>query len=236
MERGIPSDPPGIEAPDRSQQPMDRFHIRNLLEEIFTTILTNRDDLADALDLMLGLSQFCVADGDERIKASFALFDKKSQGRLHFFDVAAVFHHLHRMLLTPFVVDKFRRARVTFHSLDDLAVASTIELFRSKYPYLSSERMCKGPKSPSDAPETAEGSAATAACAHYQLFTDLKEDPWKSTAHHAGLFLSYKDFVQVCEETPRNASMSTASLLRLPLIVTLQGVVKTSQVTRPLTS
>lgn len=36
--------------------------------ETYTAMLTNRDDLADAFDLVLGLCRFCDANGDERIK------------------------------------------------------------------------------------------------------------------------------------------------------------------------
>ncbi|KAL8273060.1 hypothetical protein Esti_002981 [Eimeria stiedai] len=211
--------------------PRDRSRIRGLLEETFAEMQTSGNDIADAFDLILGLCHFCRSDDDERVKATFALFDKEGKGRLHFFVVAAVFHHLHRILLTPYVADMFRRAQVTFSSVDDLAVASAIEIFKAKYPFLSaSERGEKGNVSATATTATrpatpAAAASAAAACAQNKLFVDLTEEPWKSVACHAGLELSYDDFVRVCQDTPKVASMTQTCLLRLPLIVTLRDLI-----------
>ncbi|KAL8436227.1 hypothetical protein Efla_003757 [Eimeria flavescens] len=214
--------------------PKDRNKIRAILGQAFAEMQTSGNELADAFDLILGLCQFCRSDDDERMKATFALFDNEGRGRLHFFVVAGVFHHLHRILLTPYVVDMFRRARVTFNSVDDLAVASAVEVFRMKYPFLgdaagSSEKGNISAAATATATRAAAtpaaAAAAAAACAHNKLFIDLTEEPWKSAACHAGLELSYEDFVRVCEDTPKIASMTQRSLLRLPLIVALRDLI-----------
>ncbi|KAL8434619.1 hypothetical protein ACSSS7_003094 [Eimeria intestinalis] len=207
--------------------PRDRSRIRGLLEETFAEMQTSGNDIADPFDLILGLCHFCRSDDDERVK----------------------------VLLTPYVADMFRQARVTFSShqqlqqqqqqqqllllqlcpreveVDDLAVASAIEIFKAKYPFLSAgERREKGNVSATAATATAAATpaaaaAAAAACAQNKLFIDLTEEPWKSVACHAGLELSYEDFVRVCQDTPKIASMTQACLLRLPLIVTLRDLI-----------
>ncbi|KAL8450587.1 hypothetical protein Emed_002459 [Eimeria media] len=183
--------------------PRDRSRIRSLLEETFAEMQTSGNDVADAFDLILGLCHFCRSDDDERIK----------------------------VLLTPYVADMFRRARVTFSSVDDLAVASAIEIFKAKYPFLSAgKRQEKGTVSPTAATATgtatpAAAASAAAACARNKLFIDLTEEPWKSVACHAGLELSYEDFARVCQDIPKIASMNQTCLLRLPLIVTLRDLI-----------
>ncbi|KAL8455477.1 hypothetical protein Emag_000606 [Eimeria magna] len=189
--------------PEGPLNPRDRSRIRGLLEETFAEMQTSGNDMADAFDLILGLCHFCRSDDEERIK----------------------------VLLTPYVAGMFRRARVTFSSVDDLAVASAIEIFKAKYPFLSScERQEKGSVSPTAATATraatpAAAASAAAACAQNKLFIDLTEEPWKSVACHAGLELTYEDFARVCQDIPKVASMTQTCLLRLPLIVTLRDLI-----------
>lgn len=84
-------------------------------------------------------------------------------------------------------------------------MASAVELFKAKYPYLSNDlaARCRGHIPPSaaateeESPDAAAAAAAAAACAQNELFIDLTEEPWKSAACHAGLMLTYKEFVKV---------------------------------------
>ncbi|OEH77238.1 hypothetical protein cyc_02036 [Cyclospora cayetanensis] len=119
-----------------------RSNARKALEKAFAAVQGTHGGFADIFELLLTLCNFCSVEGDERIRAIFALFDREESGSLHFFVVAAVFHHLHRMLLTPFILDKFRRAQIPFRTVDDLAIASAVEMFKGKYPFLGVSPEC----------------------------------------------------------------------------------------------
>ncbi|CDJ64860.1 hypothetical protein, conserved [Eimeria necatrix] len=210
--------------------------VRAALEEAFEAVQGSRSGIADALELLSGLCRFCKADEDERVKASFVLLDKEGRGLLDFFVVAAVFHHLHRMLLTPSIVDKLRRARVSFKSVDDLALASAVELFKDKYPFVTMalEGCCglqgrAAAEAAAAAPAAASAAATQAAaaateCARKQLYVDPTEEPWKTLSRHAGLTLTFDEFERECKDTPNEATLSATSLLRLPLIVVLRDL------------
>ncbi|CDI82930.1 hypothetical protein, conserved [Eimeria acervulina] len=202
----------------------DRQEVRRALEEAFEEMQGSRCGAADALELLLGLSRYCSVDTADRIK----------------------------VLLTPSIVDKFRRAQISFENVDDLALASAVDLFKGKYHFLtiSGGSCCTHqgrtaatrataaaaaaateappPAAAAAAAEAAKATAAAAAaateCARKELFVDTAEEPWKTAAHYAGLTLSFEEFAQECRDTPKEASINATSLLRLPLIVALRGL------------
>ncbi|XP_026194504.1 uncharacterized protein LOC34618945 [Cyclospora cayetanensis] len=171
-----------------------RSNARKALEtfcdaEAFAAVQGTHGGFADIFELLLTLCNFCSVEGDERI----------------------------RVLLTPFILDKFRRAQIPFRTVDDLAIASAVEMFKGKYPFLGVSPEC-GKTLP-----TATAVAA-AECAKKELFVDVQEEPWTSAFCHAGLALTFDDFARVCYNTPEKASTTTTSLLRLPLILLLRDL------------
>ncbi|CDJ28352.1 uncharacterized protein EMH_0040180 [Eimeria mitis] len=169
----------------------DQQEVRRALEDAFEEIQGGRCGAVNVLEVLLGLSRYCSVNRGDRIKASFALFDRERRGSLNFLVVAAVFHHLHRMLLTPSVVDKLRRADLPFQNVR----AAEAEVLQGE---AAAARAEAAASQPAGAAETAAAAAAAAAAEYVskELFVDITEEPWKTAAHYADLNLTFDEFAK----------------------------------------
>eukprot|EP00920_Eleutheroschizon_duboscqi_P006662 GHVT01015677.1.p1 GENE.GHVT01015677.1~~GHVT01015677.1.p1 ORF type:complete len:335 (+),score=89.14 GHVT01015677.1:639-1643(+) len=155
--------------------------------------------------------------------AVVALLGQGLRGRIQFFALRLLMLRGFRLVLSPTIVTRLRRAGVEFDDLLDLAHLSAVEIFREGLAYRAGRQAAVGQR-PEEPPKASPASLR----AVRRLLAEEAEK--KNTVDEkllGDLVLTFAEFHHVCVYSSamhRSDPSSVSSLLRLPLVSMLREV------------